>query len=314
MTTLHVHDDREGRTLAVRLTLMAVVALLIHALLLPVPTWWPLGRAQRDADYHVDAPQAPAPEEPMFGQVESRVSSVAWISHDDFRELLARQSSTEQPALQQKEDPVPEAPAELDPTPPAPTAEPAEIMPPALTPPMPPDPTMAAAPPAADLPLPSPDSEAVGELPRVEPSPAPPATAPAETASAATQSAPPTEAKPTSSARSDRESPPTSLLSDAVVVQPGRVIAREGLEIKTVAPRFSAITLASILPRNPRALLTFDGSGQVIEVELLRSSGAGNVDGPVVASLYKWRASGRRIEELGDGTLKAPVTLLLVRE
>lgn len=282
----------------------AVVALGLHALLLPLSVWLPSPpspHASRLA--RLDAPQAPPPPtEPTIGQEASRTSTVAWIAYDDFRELIARQSAVEQPALQHKQAPVPDAPAELDPTPPAPTPQVARQVPP-LPPALPP-PTLA-------QPLPTP--KVGGDIPFTRREPRrktnreqTPPSPPVESASR--------EASPTSSPRSDRESPPAMVLESPLDVQPGGVVARRGIEIKTFAPRFSAVTLASTLPNNPRAAVTFDHTGQVTRVVLTRSSGAANVDGPVIASLYRWRAGGDRIDRLGDATLTIHINVLLVEE
>jgi outer membrane biosynthesis protein TonB len=48
---------------------------------------------------------------------------------------------------------------------------------------------------------------------------------------------------------------------------------------------------------DPIARVTFDRDGTVIEVVLIRSSGASNVDGPVRESLYRWKARGEQIQQ-----------------
>ncbi len=64
-----------------------------------------------------DPPKPPdEPEVPLGKDDAPKRSTVAWISHEDFEQLLARQSTTEQPALQREVDPTPEAPIEPDPT------------------------------------------------------------------------------------------------------------------------------------------------------------------------------------------------------
>jgi len=118
-------------------------------------------------------------------------------------------------------------------------------------------------------------------------------------------------ARPTAAPRRDREAPPVVRVNETVRVRPGAVLTSEGIEIRTVAPRPSVVAQSSTIPRNPQAVLTFNRHGEVVEVTMVRSTGAGNWDGPVVASLYQWRASGRRIEALGEGYLEIPVRLLL---
>lgn len=107
------------------------------------------------------------------------------------------------------------------------------------------------------------------------------------------------ESTPTSAPRDEREAPPVSRLSD-LRVQPGRVIARQGIEIRTVEPRFSDIARRTSLPRNPDVLLTFNTDGEVLHARVIRSTGYANIDGPVLASLYRWTAHGELLEEVDD--------------
>jgi len=95
-------------------------------------------------------------------------------------------------------------------------------------------------------------------------------------------------------------------LPDKVVM--GKVITGPGIEIRTVHPRFSIVTKVSALPENPRVRLHFDGQGDVVDAELLRSSGHEGVDGPVLASLYEWQAEGPRLEARDGFTLTIELT------
>lgn len=297
----------------------ALVAVLLHALLLPgaaVYGWGSGGGSLKKLQkVAADEPEEERDreDETAVGREESSASSVAWIAYDDFRELMARKAETEQPALQQMVDPTESAPPVLDATPPAPTAPPL---------PQPPAPTAAESTPelatllpraeARALPLPAPtlpgDLRVPFERRPLELRPQE-AQVPADAAQAAAP--PPQEATPTSAPRSDRESPPTQRLRETVEWQSGAVRVPRGIEIKPVAPRFSAVTRSIAAPINPEAILHFDGSGRVLRVDLVVSSGWENVDGPVIAALYKWRASGRRVEALREGqTLEVPVRML----
>jgi hypothetical protein len=94
-------------------------------------------------------------------------------------------------------------------------------------------------------------------------------------------------------------------------VQPGRVLVSSGVEIKTAVPRFSTVARYSALPTNPLVSVAFDPeSGRVVEAEILRSSGYPNVDAPILASLYRWRARGERLRE-HEGPMKIRLRLLL---
>jgi hypothetical protein len=293
-----------------------VLALVLHALLLPL--------FASDLFRSVHQPQTPPPvidptlptDDPLaLGRDQPQLSTVAWISYDDFQKLLATQSTTEQPALQQDQDPLARAPIEMNPTPPAPSAPDA---PAPAAPDLSAQPQQPAA--AADSPLrtdplpPSPDAQTI---PLTQPmvalmTPAPPIPQPADPLlQTPADPAESTSANPTSAPHSDRQSPPVTIEGNFKIV-PGEVLTGQGIEIKTAVPRFSVVTLVSTIPRNPTVQLTFDPDGRVIRADILQSAGSENVDGPVLASLYKWKASGEKFEKL-HSQLQLEVTLLLVR-
>lgn len=129
--------------------------------------------------------------------------------------------------------------------------------------------------PAADGSDPSPKTE---PSEAIDPSPARP-------------EASPTESRPTSAPKTEREAPPVTRIEN-VTVRPGEVVARKGLRINTVVPRYSAIARRTAAPGNPIALVSFDRTGKVVNVRLLRSTGYDNIDGPLVTAMYKWSAEG----------------------
>lgn len=118
---------------------------------------------------------------------------------------------------------------------------------------------------------------------------------------------------PTAAPREDRESPPVTRIKDTLVVVPGAVYTAQGVEIKTFAPRPTTVALFSTVPNNPEAILLFDNTGAVVDVTLVRSTGSPNWDGPVMTSLYRWKAKGPKIDRL-HGTLAVPVRLILSPE
>lgn len=123
------------------------------------------------------------------------------------------------------------------------------------------------------------------------------------------------EDRPTSVPRSDRESVATQTtpMPDQIVL--GKVLVSDGIEIKTVRPRFHISTLFTASPRNPVATIVFDKSGQVIRAELLISSGFADIDSPILNSLYRWRASGKKLEDHKSDTFTIyHMKLLLVDE
>lgn len=118
---------------------------------------------------------------------------------------------------------------------------------------------------------------------------------------------------PTGAPRSDRESSPVSLTPQRpAVIVPGGVLAGEGIEIKTVSPRFSPVAQVSSLPGNTHAKIVFSKDGQVIDVTLVKSSGYPNIDGPIVSSLYQWKATGRMLAEL-NRSFSIEVVIVLSR-
>lgn len=103
---------------------------------------------------------------------------------------------------------------------------------------------------------------------------------------------------------------PVAIIPGIIKVRPGRVLTADGVEIKTVVPRPSAIALYSTVSRDPQAALWFNREGKVTRVEITRSTGADNWDEPVRTALEQWTATGERIEQL-EGELKLTVELLL---
>lgn len=113
-------------------------------------------------------------------------------------------------------------------------------------------------------------------------------------------SAQPQDARPTAAPRTQSESPPAS--PDATVeARPGQVLTAAGIEVRTATPQFSLVTRITALPSNPLVRVTFNSQGEVIEAKFLKSTGYDNVDSPILSSLYKWKATGKKLEERGKG-------------
>ena len=313
--------DRESR---LPLVLGAVVALLLHTAMVPV--WgWGLYNIPDRSDWTPPVEDKPntTPQEAELGKAHASITNIAWISYDDYQELLARLSVVEQPALQRQQDPVPNAPIELDPTPPAPDSPtPSESKQPGedsneL------DTTTVPISPVGPVPLPSPEEE--GQIPYTPDGPMPSdteavvedyITQPQQITDNSSEDIPEkpgesdTPTKPTSAPRDAGEVQPVTIIPGIVQVKPGAVLTADGIEIKTVIPRPSVIAIYSTVPKNPEAVLWFNKEGRVIKVDLTRSTGADNWDDPVRSALERWTATGERIEEL-EGELKLTVELLL---
>lgn len=93
-------------------------------------------------------------------------------------------------------------------------------------------------------------------------------------------------------------------------LQPGSVITGPGVEIATVAPPLSLITRLSVPVRQVTVKVKFAPDGSVDEAQIVQSSGDPGVDAPVLASLYQWRASGKRFEAL-EGPLVLRISVVL---
>ncbi|MBI1373277.1 MAG: hypothetical protein GC159_11140 [Phycisphaera sp.] len=119
-------------------------------------------------------------------------------------------------------------------------------------------------------------------------------------------------ARPTAAPRDTAEAPPVTLI-DHAEIKPGQVLAQQGIKINTVHPRFSAIALRTSLPGNPDVKIVFDKGGKVLHAEFTKSTGYDNVDGPLLASFYKWTAEGEPLSRVPE-TLTLKVHVLLTDE
>jgi len=74
------------------------------------------------------------------------------------------------------------------------------------------------------------------------------------------------------------------------------VLAGVGLAVLANAAHESVGTLVGV--GLPTARLKFDPSGEVLLAEMLESTGYDNIDAPILASLYKWQATGPKLEAI----------------
>lgn len=300
------------RETIVPLTLGAVVAMLAHLLLAPLAGLLMRGDDAASRWPALEAAARPLLEPPPpteLGVEASTVSSVAWIPYEAYEELVAPRSKLLQPAVQQEVDPVVGAPIEANPTPPAPRApDEAEAASPVSPSPEPREP--GGSPPLLPPILAEADPPPIGDIrsgPPVPESPMPPQPrdepVPAPSPEVMPYPSPPPSrsagGRPTSAPRSDRDADPVMITDAPVDVRPGQVLARPGLEIKTARPRFSVTTALTAIPRNPTVRITFAPDGSVIDASIKQSTGYNDVDGPILTSLYRWRASGRQLAEIG---------------
>lgn len=111
---------------------------------------------------------------------------------------------------------------------------------------------------------------------------------------------------------SDRESPARST-TKPVRVEPGKPAAAEGLEVKTVRPRWTHYTRLTARPQNPIIVVRFDATGKVKTAEFKRATGAKDVDQPLLDAVFQWKATGAALQDLkgSDETLELEFEIIL---
>ncbi|MEQ9460490.1 MAG: hypothetical protein RIG82_06020 [Phycisphaeraceae bacterium] len=249
------------------------------------------------------------------GDTEPSPARVAWISYDTYQDLKARRSVTQQPAVQATANPQDQAPAELTPTAPSPgqPSPRATAQQPLAEAQSAPSPEPREAPEAGESPPEQGQTErflAGGPLipqllsPQTPPQPE---STPQPAGGAITG-----PDRPTSIPLDTREVPPTSIKGQ-LEVQPGKVLAREGLIIDTVVPRYTIAARTTLPQRNPIVRITFGLDGKPTEVHWVRTSGLPIHDGPIERALYLWRAKGPMIDD-AIKPLTVEIKILLLRE
>ena len=107
---------------------------------------------------------------------------------------------------------------------------------------------------------------------------------------------------------SDREATPASD-EEPISVEPGKPAAAEGVEIRTVRPEFSAtarVFFSRYGRREAVVEIAFGPDGRVKSAEFARDEGRSlrtgvpEIDRSLLDAVYRWRASGERLDELGD--------------
>lgn len=117
--------------------------------------------------------------------------------------------------------------------------------------------------------------------------------------------------QPNEASPSDRDSDATSI----VRISPenwkaGKPAAAEGIVLRPRRPSFTANQLATHAPSNLVAALYIDKRGKPIDVVILLGTGSGSIDRSIEASLYRWRASGERVDDLeNEETVKITINI-----
>ncbi len=271
-------------------TLVAIGgSIAAHALFLPVlarglesPGAW---RAPAADASHIPTP----PEEPPdihLGLSESQTSTLTWIGYREYEQHLAVFAEQEQAAMQM--DPINIPTAESEPTPSPSTPLLAELLQDLS------DLGTQLLAAAQSTPMPAP--------PQPPQPPAPPATA-----------GTPVESKTADPA--DRDADPTSTIE----VPPenwktGKPVAGEGIQLRPRRPSFTAHQAVTSAPGSMLATLVIDRTGRPIIVDITEGTGSGSIDRTLKSSLYSWRASGERIDAMGEGEMiRIPIEITFGR-
>jgi len=141
------------------------------------------------------------------------------------------------------------------------------------------------------------DTQDKNKKPTTTPSPARPDTSKPE-GEEAQPASPNKETKPTRVPKDDSEAPPTNNRLIEVALQEGRVLVGEGIKVTTKLPTVPGTGARRLsLPRNARVRVIFDKQGKVHEAKVIRSTTYPEWDAAIEASLYRWRAQGKAVEE-----------------
>lgn len=113
--------------------------------------------------------------------------------------------------------------------------------------------------------------------------------------------------------QSDQESDPSSTVDVPIdEINVGKPVATRGLELKPRKPTFTNLVRMTALPGNPLCEIRFQRNGKPALARLLTSSGDSRVDDAVLASLYRWRATGDDLETLADDeTINVRIRIIL---
>jgi len=122
----------------------------------------------------------------------------------------------------------------------------------------------------------------------------------------------PSQPSPDAAPQDPRDVTPTRLREFPEQVRPGKVLTQSGIEVIVARPRISVASALTSSPHNPKVRVVFRPDGTVKSAEILRSSGYVNIDSPIRASLYRWRARGERLKEL-NRSFEIEVTFILSR-
>ena len=306
-----------------------LVSLLLHALVI-VPGLMAAAQSSRamtsfDAQFQaqdVEPPETPPPP-PDLGIDEPMPSTLTWVGHREYEEHLAHLADIEQAAF--TDQPIsggaPTAPRQASEEQPTPREE-DRIAAGQETPEDP------GAPPApkqvhkltmaelirkmfTQLPGPEADQPETGAAEPAEPEPTP--EQPTQAAQEADAPPAPPTPHPEPAERADKVSDAFSTIDVPLdQIKLGKPLAAQGLELKPSRPDFSIMTRLTASPGNPLVEIRFNREGKPSKAIIVQSSGDDRVDHTLKASLYRWKAAGKGLEELeGEQTIDVRLRIIL---
>ena len=101
---------------------------------------------------------------------------------------------------------------------------------------------------------------------------------------------------------SESDSIPTSIIKVSKDMwKSGKPLAGEGVVLKPRKPSFTSQQMVSNSPSDLLVELHIDSDGKPSDVVLLIGTGSHSIDRTLIASLYRWRASGEHIDSMQEG-------------
>lgn len=245
---------------------------------------------------HLETPPVEV-DEVTLGIESSEGSTLTWIGYDEYRKHLAMLAPVEQAAMQINQPPPRATPPEVEPERSKKTIQ-------------------AVLEDLSNTSAPIVDVvkrllDAIGELRFSSATQYPPPSAkPATEQGTAVD-----EESKTSADAADLESDPTSIVEvPRVNWKTGRPLAAEGIILRPRRPSFTAHQTVTNAPRGLITVLVIDHRGRPVNVEVVRGTGSSSIDRSLVASLYRWRAAGEKIDALAkDQTLRITIHISFAR-
>ncbi len=120
---------------------------------------------------------------------------------------------------------------------------------------------------------------------------------------------------PAEGSPSDRDSEATSVINiTSDQWKKGKPLAAQGIVLRPRRPSFTANQLVTNAPSDLVAELHIGARGKPKRVVIVYSTGSGSIDRTLEASLYRWRASGDKIDALvGEETVNITIHITFAK-